>query len=113
MLAHDGLEWSHTFWLRGTVGSETGSWLPSLSDGWDSCFAAACNTRFWTSNEEGDVGNPKPFDSNFPAAHENALAPSLTGESNNLWRRKQNNEIKFNNRWKSKNAKGYRNYSFC
>lgn len=85
MLAHDNLEqYSHAFWLRVTVDSGFGSWLPSVSDGWDSCLAAACSTRFWTSNDEGDVGNPVPFDSNFPAAHENAWPPSLTGASNNL-----------------------------
>lgn len=78
--------------------SEIESLLPSISDGWDSCFAAACNTRFWTSNDEGDVGNPMPFDSNFPAAHENAWVPSLTGASNNLKRTEENKEVKFHNR---------------
>lgn len=64
--------------------SGNGSCVSSVSEGWDSCFAAACNTRFWTSKDEGDVGSPMPFDSNFPAAHEYAWAPSLTGVSNNL-----------------------------
>lgn len=79
--------------------SGVGSWLPSLSEGWDSCFAAACSTRFWTSNDEGDVGNPMPFDSNFPAAHENAWPPILTGASNkNLYGTEEDKEVKFHYR---------------
>lgn len=59
----------------------------SASNGWDSCFAAACNTRLWTSDDDdGEIGSPLPLVSTFPAAHETACAPSFTGESNKLHR---------------------------
>ena len=73
-----------TFSVTGIVDSGDGSWIPSASGGWDPCFAAACKTRFWTSKDEGDVGSPMRFVSNFPAAHENAWAPTLTGASSSL-----------------------------
>lgn len=66
------------------MGSGESSRDPSSSDGWDSCLAAAWRTRFCTSEDEGDVGRPSPLVSSFPAAHENACAPSLTGTSNRL-----------------------------
>lgn len=72
------------FSLTGIADSGDGSWIPSVSGGWDSCFAAACKTRLWTSEDEGDVGSPMRFVSNFPAAHENAWAPNLTGASSSL-----------------------------
>lgn len=56
----------------------------SESKGWDSCLAAACNTRFWTSNDDGETGSPFPLLSTFPAARETACAPSFTGDSNKL-----------------------------
>lgn len=68
----------------GATDSEDEFWTSSVSDGWDSCFAAACNTRVWTSNDEGDVGSPMLLVSSFPVTHENAWAPILTGASNNL-----------------------------
>lgn len=58
----------------------------SALDGWDSSFAAACNTRFWTSKDEGEVESPMPLVSNFPAIHEYATAPTLAGPNNNLMR---------------------------
>ena len=73
-----------TFSVTGIVDSGDCSWMPSVSGGWDPCFAAACKTRFWTSKDEGDVGSPMRFVSNFPAAHENAWAPTLTGASSSL-----------------------------
>lgn len=72
-----------TFSFTGVAESDNESGMLS-SDGWDSCFATACRTRFWTSDDDGDVGNPIPFVSNFPAAHVNAWAPTFTGASNNL-----------------------------
>lgn len=69
--------------LSVTAPAESGN-DSSVSEGWDSCFAAACNTRFWTSEDKGDVGSPMRFVSNFPAAHEYAWAPSVTGASKNL-----------------------------
>ena len=56
----------------GIVASDDGLARLSTSDGLDSCFAAAWRTRFWTANEDGDVGSPMPLVSNFSAAHENA-----------------------------------------
>lgn len=73
------------FSFPGVADSRGGSWASSVSDGWDSCFAAACRTRLWTSVDEGDVGNPILFGSTLPAAHENAWAPRLTGVSKSLW----------------------------
>lgn len=70
-----------TFSFLGVIASADGS---SESDGLDSCFAAACNTRLWTSDDEGEVGSPMPLVSNFPETHENAWAPNVTGASNNL-----------------------------
>lgn len=75
-----------TFSFIWATGSADGSWVLSESDGWDSSLAAACNTRFWTSMDEGDVGSPGRFVSIFPAAHENAWPPSLTGVSSSLQR---------------------------
>lgn len=73
-----------TFSFTGIVASGDESGRPSALDGWDSCFAAAWRTRFWTSEDDGDVGSPMRFVSSFPAAHVNAWAPSLTGASNSL-----------------------------
>jgi len=72
---------------RSTFSFDSGDWFwTSISDVWDSCFAAACRTRFWTSEDEGDVGKPMRLFSSFPAAHENAWTPSLTGERKRLQR---------------------------
>ena len=41
-----------TFSFNGVTDSGDGFWT-SVPDGWGSCFAAACSTRFWTSEDEG------------------------------------------------------------
>lgn len=70
-------------------------WLGALSSdsiGWDSCLAAACNTRSCTADVEGEVGNPILFGSSLPLTHEIACALTLTGASNNLVEKEKKND---------------------
>lgn len=83
--------------VAAAASSEGGSLVSSVSDGWDSCFAAACNTLLWTSDDEGIVGNPLRFVSSFPAAHEIAWPPSLTGTSSSLGKKRREDKTLFTN----------------
>ena len=65
----------------------------SASDGCDSCFAAAWRTRSFTAVVEGDVGRPTLLGSIFLAAHDNASAPTCTGDSNSLDKERTCNDI--------------------
>jgi hypothetical protein len=64
----------------------------SMSDGFDSCFAAAWRTRSWTAVVEGEVARPILLGSSFLAAHDNASAPTLTGENNSLHKEREMGE---------------------
>lgn len=73
--------WFSLGWTSDSFGSPSGS---SVSDGCDSCLAAACTTRSRTAVDEGDNGRPIFFGSNIEALQENAWAPNRKGDSNNL-----------------------------